>query len=130
MRNLIITLLVLAGLPFLSACSKDSNRLPDCQQLKEGVISLDKEKVKQEITAFINNLPVKTHTQLNLQRLVDAINSRCGNTATLVCYACIKTLPEESEIVLRYPVPGGIAHQVIDISSDKEQKMIFINMHE
>jgi hypothetical protein len=114
MRNLIIALLLLAGLPFLTACSKDGDRPPDCQQLKDGVISLNKEEVKLEITAFINSLPAKTHTQLNLQRLVDAINSRCGNTASVLCYACIDTLPEQSEIRLSYSSGGGIVHQIIE----------------
>jgi hypothetical protein len=130
MRHLIISLFVLAGLSLLSSCAKDNDQRPACQQLKEGITSLDKEKVRNEINAYINSLPLKTHTQHNLQKLVDAINQQCGSQATLLCFACIQTLPEESEIKISYPGTSGSAGQVIDISNDKDQKMIFVNMHD
>ena len=130
MRIHAILLIVLAGVFTLSACRKDKDSR--CQDLSVGITSGDKEAVKKEINAIINTLPLSSrkHTNENLVKLVSAINRQCQITASKLCYGCIKTLPEQSEIRISTTGVGATVHKTIDITADKDGNMIFGNMHE
>jgi hypothetical protein len=126
MRNLSLAAIILAGLLAVAGCSK-GDLSSNCQLLRTGISNSDKEKVKNAISHFISQLPSKGHTPENLQKLTDAISRECNATAKVLCFACIKTLPEQSEISVDYL---GADHGIIDISIDREGRMVFSNLHE
>jgi hypothetical protein len=131
MRSNTLLLIVLAGLFTLCACRKDKDARPTCEDLKVGIASDDREAVKKVINILINKLPPASqkHTSENLAKLTSAIGQQCQVTATVLCFACIDTLPQQSEIRISLTGPGFTVVKVIDISSDKDDNMIFANMH-
>lgn len=132
MRPRIILTVILAAALSTVACRKDKetpNTWADCTQLKAGIAAADKEAVRAVINALISQLPNRQHTPENLAQLVARIGNQCQVTATVFCYACIYTLPAQSEINVKLVGSNAIS-KVIDISEDKNKDMIFVNMHE
>jgi hypothetical protein len=127
MKPLCLTAIAFIGLLAFSACDKD-DRPSDCDLLKTGISKTDPAKVKDAISGFIHRLPSlsQKHSAENLQKLADAIKRQCGANVQLLCYACIQTLPEMSEIKVSYLG----AYAIIDISIDREGTMVYSSMHE
>jgi hypothetical protein len=129
MRHFI--LVVLIGLFLLPSCRKQQFRgAHDCGQLQNGITTDNKEAVKEIINGFIAGLSSQTYTEQNLNALVSAINGQCGNTATLLCFDCIQTLPSQTEIRIAYAGVSGPVARTIDIIYTTSNKMTFSNMHE
>ena len=84
------------------------------------------------VTTAISSLPSKAHTQQNLQALASALSNKCGLTAKVLCYSCIYTLPEQSEIRISIPDGINIVNKTIDISSTSisNKTMKFVGMHD
>jgi hypothetical protein len=123
--------IAIAGLSLLPACKKQELRKPaDCQQLQSGITTDNKEQVKEVINGHIAGLPSQTYTEQNLNALVNAINGQCGNTATLLCFDCIQTLPSQTEIRIAYTGTAGPVARTIDIIYTSSNRMTFSNMHE
>jgi hypothetical protein len=123
-------LVVAVGLFLLPACRKQQLRKPDCQQLLNGITTDNKEEVKGIINGFIAGLPSQTYTEQNLNALVAAINGQCGESATMLCFDCIQTLPSQTEIRIAYAGISGPVAKTIDIIYTTNNKMTFSNMHE
>lgn len=117
MRYLKILLLLL-----FIACKKDSTN--NCNDLSEAISQNDVQTVKKIVDEHINRLVIKDHTEENLQRLVTSLQ-QCGVAAELACYACVKTLPFQSEIKLA-------SERIIDIGavSQTDNTMRCNAMHE
>lgn len=62
----------------------------------------------------------------SLDQLVAKINTSCNTEAEILCYYCIKTLPEQSEI----KVTVNATSRVLDISYSTDKKLLFVNMHD
>lgn len=90
----------------------------------------DKSRVKLAIEATLSKLPSKQHTEENLEILTARIRESCGVDAGVYCYACIKTLPEMSEIFVKFVIDQVQYYGVIDISHDQNNRMIFVNLHD
>jgi hypothetical protein len=113
----------------LSGCKKDIST-QECQKLKDGMVLNNTEEVKTVITQFINHLPSKTHTQQNVENLAASISANCAISAQVLCFGCIKTLPEQSEIRLSFMSSGTSIQKTIDISYTPDNEIRFVHMHD
>ena len=110
-------------------CSKDSLD-SECQRLKDRMTVNDTESVKAIITTYINMLPSKNYDQQNLEVLSASISNNCGISAVVLCFDCIDTLPEQSEIKVSFIFFGNTIQRIIDISYSANNEMKIVNMHE
>lgn len=115
----------------LQGCKKDSSSL-QCQEFKQALYENNVASVRDQITIAINNLSNNAHTKQNLDALVAALSNMCGITVQVVCFACIDTLPEQSEIQMTFTIGGNTVQKTIDISATtvSNTKMRFVNMHD
>ena len=113
-------------------CDKEvTTRTADCNEFTSALILQDKPQVKQFIDQYIIQSSALTHTENNLQKLVTYISSKCRVQASIQCYACIKTLPEMSEIVLRWQDGNNEVTRRIDLSGGfNDDKMQFRSVHD
>ena len=113
----------------IMGCKKDISK-KECQQLKEALQSDNTEAAKTIITHFINNLPSKNYTQQNLDKLAASLSGECTLTARVLCFSCIKTLPEQTEIRISAIIQGTQLYKTIDISYSPGNMIEFVNMHD
>ncbi|RZM06732.1 MAG: hypothetical protein EOO88_52905 [Pedobacter sp.] len=103
-----------------------------CQSNREAFQNHELNAVEKIITAHISALGSNNaHTSENLDRLTARLNGTCLQ-AVVLCFACINTLPEQSEIRVTFPTSSGTISRIIDISptSLTDSRMKFVNMHE
>lgn len=130
-------IITIAALFVFSNCRRSetdpqSSRLfnADCEQLKNAMVNHDVDQARAAITAFIAGLYSDLHTEANMIELVRLIERSCSAIdAELLCFACIDTLPEQSEIKLRLTVGGTTIVKVIDLSYTPANRIRFVNMH-
>ena len=118
-------------LSFSLSCEKECHENSECKELPTIFISANNEKIKEAVTEAINSLSSQTHTEENLRELALALG-KCGVAADILCYGCIKTLPEQSELRLSITDGTQLIHRTIDISatSTTDAKMKFVAIHE
>lgn len=125
-----IICILFAGFSFLSSCSKDSGS-PDCAGLRNAIIAGDVSSAMIALTGFIRQLPSDEHSDINLDRLVASLNNNCTVIADKLCFGCIQTLPEQSEIRIQFINNGSVVKKNFDISYPAGgNKMIVLNMHD
>jgi hypothetical protein len=126
----IITFILLVAV--FGGCDKDITPVSaDCNEFKSALFQGDKEKVRGIINRFIVQSSSLTHTADNLEKLATYISRSCDVKASIGCFACIKTLPEMSEIIVRFHQDAHEETRVIDLSTgDNDDKMIFISLHQ
>lgn len=114
----------------LAGCDKDV-ATPSCEEFRSAIKAGDKEKLREIIDSYIDQSSALTHTAANLDKLVKHINSNCDVQATVLCFGCIETLPEMSEIKLRYTDGIDAVEGVIDLSaySKDDHRMKFVSVH-
>ena len=122
--------LLLIALPALLLCGscKKENACSSGEVLLNAMQDNNIQAAGTVITVYINQLPSQNYTSQNLDRLVDVINRSCGLTARKICFSCIKTLPEQSEIEVAST--NSSLKKVFDISFTAGNEMVFRNMHE
>ncbi len=108
----------------------------DCDNLKTGIINMDSDIVKFEINKLVTDLkPVKTDSdhigqKQNLDLLIERLNTQCDNVSTeLICYACIETNPEQSEILVTTDSVGTTIDRVVDISTPDDDILYCVGIH-
>jgi hypothetical protein len=111
------------------SCSKQDIG-SDCGRLKSGVNSNNIERVGASINNFIAGLGSKAHTSENLTALAKKVAAKCDVKVEVLCYACIMTLPEQSELRVTLSSAGSTITKVIDISQNSSNEMKFVNMHD
>ena len=122
---LTITISVILSL----GCKKDfSDR--QCQQLKDEMIADNKQEVIKLLTEKINQLPSKIYTEENLNKLATAISDECTITTQVLCFSCIQTLPEQSEIRLSFTQAGTTTAKTIDVSYTPNNEIKIVSMHD
>ena len=129
----------LAILLMFASCSKSDQRqpvVPDCESLQLGIKTNDAALVAAQINNLCENLqPTVTAAdeygqEQNLYLLVQRISMHCTIEASVMCYACIETLPVQSEIRIRF-VENGITHsRVIDLICNDGNMLRFQGMHD
>lgn len=123
----------------LSTCKKilDSNYYQlNSENLQTGIVNYNSEIVCTEITKLLLDLKSKPsaddkfgHAE-NLNKLIDRINSNCRNVAAeLLCYACIYTLPPQSELKLSTDSSGVEVARVLDISTPEDDILSCVRLH-
>ncbi|MBT8231900.1 MAG: hypothetical protein HKO66_05545 [Saprospiraceae bacterium] len=102
----------------------------------EAVIIEDVQIVQERVNDIIQDLePIETIEDprghlLNLDVLISELNLDLCMSASLLCYACIETLPEQSEVVLRIDDGGFITEKIIDVATPIGTPMFFVGMHD
>ena len=138
-RKILILIIVIFICSHLSSCKKilDSNYYQvDSENLQRGIITYNSEIVCTEITKLLLDLKAKPSTEdkfghaENLNRLIDRINNNCDNVAAeLLCYACIETLPPQSELKLSTDSSGVEIARVLDISTSEVDILSCVRIH-
>ncbi len=122
-------LILLTGLLFVS-CQKETIAEDYCTKLKDGIVINDKEQIKLIINNYISKLPSDIYSEANLIKLIETISRDCNISTSIYCFACIYTLPSQSEISLSFVSGGSTIQKTIDITYNTANKMIFWNMHD
>lgn len=119
--------IALSAIFLCSGCKKD-NACSSGEALLNAMQDNNIQAAGIAITAYINQLPSQNYSSQNLDRLVDAISASCELKARKICFSCIKTLPEQSEIEV--VATNSSLKKVFDISFTAANEIIFKNMHE
>lgn len=126
----------------LVSCHKSKDNGPaanafNCDYFKTGISTNDQDMVGTEVNKLCENLlplastPSDEYGQhQNINILVQRLSEKCDISATLVCYACIETLPEQSEIKIDFTQNGVIHTQILDISFTAQHMLVFNGMHD
>jgi hypothetical protein len=122
-------LFLLLSFVLTTGCKKDKLG-EECAGLQDAVLTDNVANAGTAITQFINNLPSQTYSEQNLNKLVAALSGNCSIKAAVLCYSCIQTLPEQTEI--RINLNAGLTNyqKTIDISYTPDNRMKFVNMHD
>jgi hypothetical protein len=109
-------------------CKKDFSTRK-CEQLKTEMAADNVQEVIKLVTEKVNQLASQNYTRENLNTLATSLSGDCGISATVLCFGCIQTLPEQSEIRLSFNSSGSLVAKTIDISYTPDNKIKIINMH-
>ncbi len=113
----------------LCSCKKEKNNIY-CDKLKAAIKKEDIIAAMNALTAYMNQLPAQSHTADNLKKLTQLVSSRCDADAVVLCFACIDTLPEQSEIKISFGYNSNRFYKIFDISHTPDNKMKVRNMHD
>ncbi|MCB0630451.1 MAG: hypothetical protein R2824_00715 [Saprospiraceae bacterium] len=135
MRSL-FTLLFLAVVLSYTACSKDTFNI-NCGTFQTDLIDRNEDGLRTHINQFTQDLfPDPTpddslgHAE-NLRILVRRIKDQCSSLdADIGCYACIETLPLQSEIVILLDSAGVQVLRIIDITTPEGDKLSYSSVHQ
>lgn len=125
----------------LAACnkSKDHNPAPpyiDCLSLKEGLNNNNNEQVAIEINNLCTDLlpAITTGDEYgqkgNLRILAERLSKQCDLTATVLCYACVETLPPQSELSISFSRNGNNYTYIIDMTFTRQNMLRFNSVHD
>lgn len=133
--SLLISLIAVLS---LLAChkAKDTVVNTDCEALNTALIDRDLEVIKAQVNPLALDLPPQPasgdelgHAQ-NLETLVDRLNDQCDDyTASVLCYACIETLPLQSEILIELDSAGMPIERILDLTTPEDAPLAVINIH-
>ncbi len=124
-----------------ASCSKifdpmEGITAPDCAQLDVGLLHTNSEIVNAEVNKLTVDLkPVVKSADAwghnkNLTILISRLNEHCQDlNAELICYACIKTYPPQSEILVQTDSLGTTVLRVLDISTPMDAVLKCIRVH-
>ncbi len=110
----------------------------DSDKLTNAFINYDVETVKTELDNLIFDLKPKVTKEKedlyghkkNLDVLIERINSNCSNiTASLACYACIKTNPPQSEIKFSLDSLETKIKRILDVITSSDKILILKDVH-
>jgi hypothetical protein len=132
-----ITLGFISATLILMSCDKENLKANiDCESLTNGLLVCSIEQVKTEMDKVTEDLfPEPTDNDQigqreNINLLIERLNSQCATIeAKLKCYACVKTLPAQSEIAVSLDSLGVKVEKVLDISTPDDEKLAFIRIH-
>lgn len=108
----------------------------DWDLLKIGVVNKDWTIVDTEISKLlVNSNPELTDSDWigqfkSIDSLIIKINNSEKLSAELFCYACIKTLPAISEILVMTDSAGVSVSRIIDIITPDDSKLRFGGIHD
>lgn len=120
-----MVLLLIGMVTIVAACRKQAF-IKDCDALKLALSSQDKAAVTQQV----EHLLVK-YSKLNVERFAEALTDQCGITVKSICFNCIKTLPEQTPIVLEFSWSGAVIQRELDLSFQTDNnRMIVSGVHD
>lgn len=131
-------LFVTSFLIFISYSCKKNTELnnSECSILKNALLSYDKNPLKEEFSRLTKDLnPVSTtndnigHKE-NFNTLIHRINDCKALSSELLCYACIQTLPAQTEIKITIDSSGISVIRILDFSTPDDSNIEFKRIHE
>ena len=134
MKNSTIIIL-LTGISLVSCVKPDNDKFLNCDQLKKGIIDSNYSILKNEFTKILNDLYPTPDTvdrighSSNFDKLLVRLNTCENITSEIRCYACIKTMPPLSEIIVKTDSSGIQIERVIDIVTSDESHLRFAGIH-
>ncbi len=106
----------------------------NCKLLKQGLVNLDKEKVKTEISKLLIDLTPNpsyfdnTGHLLNFGILISRIE-QCSNIfCDLDCYCCLQTYPATSMVLIRTDSSGVNISRIIYILTPVSDTLKYMNI--
>lgn len=128
-RIYLLLILVSTTIVFTSCDKQASEQL--CTALKDGFANNNLEVVQQQMQQLIADIPPVTGNSFtHLDAAVQKLN-KCGINASVVCYGCIQTLLEQSEVSINFRYRGNTINYVLDFSTAAATgKLVFLNYHE
>lgn len=123
---------------FSISCEQNDNSTDsslDCESLKKGIINTDNSIIKTEIAKLTADLSPKASVDdpwghsANFNTLITRLNACSQITAVSVCYACIKTLPPISEILVKTDSSGVQIQRYIDIKTSEQSNLEILGIH-
>ncbi|NLE63858.1 MAG: hypothetical protein BWY08_01419 [Bacteroidetes bacterium ADurb.Bin174] len=133
MRNFIVVFVVFV---FISCDKENTKPNVDWNTLKVGVIQKDKSIIEKEISKLLINTKAKPNDndiigqKENVDNLISEFNKSKVLHADLLCYACIETYPEQSEVTITTDSSGVSISRIIDILTPKDNILEFVNIHD
>lgn len=111
------------------SCKKD-NPAPQCESLRAAMQSDNVNAATAAVTQYIRSLSSQDYSRENLENLSSAIAGHCAIRAELLCFSCIDTYPEQSEIKVSIIYQGTSLSKIFDISYTPDNKIKVVNMHD
>lgn len=115
--------------------STDPNTM-NCDNMVKGIIHSNLNSVKSELDVLLEDLAPKVSTddnfghKENITTLINLINNQCENLEVeLLCYACIKTNPPQSELQFSTDSLGFQINRVVDFLTSSEDIMKIRAIH-
>ena len=109
----------------------------NCDNLRNGLINMNSEIVKSEVDKLLIDLNSNVTPddmcgqEENINLLIERLNTLCDSiSAELICYACIKTNPPQSEILITTDSVGAEIKRVIDVFTPKDARLNCRGIHE
>lgn len=121
----------------ITSCKKDINHLDDsfnCSLLKEGIVNRNDSIVKYEINKLTFDLyPKPTDSDesghlINFDTLINRINICIGIDAEMFCYACIKTGPPQSLVLITTDSAGIQIQRKLDFLTSENSVLKFLGI--
>jgi len=100
----------------------------NCDKLQQAILAGNPDEVETEINRICESLTTSTDSEASLDNLSKAISTQCKVNAVTLCYNCIETLPEQSEIKISIVTPGSRKDKIIDIIRSGD-RFVFAGMH-
>ena len=127
-------LIILITLFGLIGCEKQEINNPEdiCEYICNGNDSL----IQKEIARLTSDLLPKPSDNdkwgqsENLDILIERLNKYNCIVATKVCYACIYTLPPQSEVKLGVTYNREIITKIMDLLTGDEEPMKYLRLHD
>jgi len=115
----------------LFSCSKDIDN-NDSVTFCQAVLDDDQDamfNLLEEITAELSPIPTANDPlghEANYNALIDQLNDLSCLTASGHCYACIRTLPAQSTILVSVELDGAKIEEVLSISTPKDEPLLYL----
>lgn len=111
------------------SCRKEDMQQTNCDKLQQALLAGNPDEVEAEINSICASLGATENSEEGINILSSAVSTKCHVNAVTVCFNCIKTLPEESEIKLSVSTLNGHKDKIIDIARSGD-KFVFAGMHD
>ncbi len=106
-----------------------------CDELRQGLSDLQTEVVKSSLDNLLRDLhpaPTtndRTGHEENLITFISRLNGECDIESVIECYACIKTLPAQSEVRVSFDSVGIPVVRTLDIKTPTDDVMSVLGIH-
>ncbi len=119
------------------SCNEERDDLRvDCINLSDGLLTMDSDMIRSDLNVLLGDLgpePVENDDighRKNIDIFINRVNVACSNLkAELLCYACIKTYPPQSEIRIEIDTSGSKIYRIIDILAPGDSVLLFVGIH-
>lgn len=138
MKKYIYFLIIICFIVSIFSCNDDENNIYciNCEQLKNGLLSYDNNIIYDEVNEILKNLQPQAiendpigHEE-NFNNFVKQLNDCDGLTAELLCYACIKTYPAQTELLISIDSTDKKVSRILDILTPEDSSLSFVRIHE